>query len=55
MGEGNVFTGICLSTGGGIEGRGVWADPPSPTTGKQTVRILLECILVTGKILEFCY
>ena len=58
--EGNVFTGICLSTGvslsrgisvqwGLCPGGGVCLRQGDPQYGKeQTVRILLECILVGG-------
>ena len=47
LGQGNMFTDVCLSTGGG----GVWSggvpggDPPRRLL-LRAVRILLECILV---------
>ena len=60
---GYVFTSVCLSTGGGTHGRGhawqgrgvCYARPPadtmrySDTVNERSVRILLECILVTAR------
>ena len=57
--EGYVFTGVCLSTGGGSPSGGSLSrggglcqgDPPDrdpPYSNEQAVRILLECILVFG-------
>ena len=46
LGQGNIFTGVCLSTGG--EGVSLTETPPY---GKErAVRILFECILVHHKI-----
>ena len=43
LGQGNIFTGVCLSTGGrGFPDR----EPPPPYGKERPVRILLECILV---------
>ena len=91
MGEGNVFTGVCLSMGisafggrgsdfggrasvfggrgsawmwsawrrslpeGGLPERvrGLHADPPRDTVNWQSVRILLECILVSNAGVHF--
>ena len=60
MGEGNVFTGVCLFTSGGsaFGGKGsAWrgqtslhADPSRDTVNLRSVRILLECILVVKKL-----
>ena len=59
-----VFTGVCLSTGGGgaawyrgVHGRGVCISPArmlprqilGDTVNELAVRILLECILVMNK------
>ena len=54
MGEGYVFTGVCLFTGGWPTWTGGVASPweadpqtaPPPTVNRRSVRILLECILV---------
>ena len=47
-GEGDVFTGVRLSTGEGVWCRGgVWADPhPPPLQDGHCHASLLECILV---------
>ena len=51
--EGNVFTGVCLSTGWGLcsgglcLGGGVLCQGDPPYGNMQAVRILLECIFVT--------
>ena len=59
LGQGNIFTGVCLSTGGGVCFSACWDIPPGPdppnhppgsklqhTVNERPVRILLECILV---------
>ena len=46
--EGNVFTPVCLSTGGMAAPPHPWWRPP-----KRAVLILLECILVDGNILTY--
>ena len=59
LGQGNMFTGMCLSTGGvpGLGGLvpggaclgGAWWRPPRQPL-LRAVRILLECILVTKSV-----
>ena len=47
LGQGNMFTGVCLSTGGGVclvPGGAWWRHPVRLLL--RAVRILLECILV---------
>ena len=60
LGQGNVFTSVCHSVHGGSISEGVlhwgvggWADPPPhrilrDTVNEWAIRILLECILVSG-------
>ena len=60
LGQGNMFTGVCLSTGGGVPGPGGclvpggawWRSPPEQLL-LRAVRNLLECILVLHLKLHF--
>ena len=45
LGQGSMFTGVCLSTGGCLLRGGAWWRPPRRLL-LQAVRILMECILV---------
>ena len=68
LGQGNMFTGVCLSTGGVPGSEGVWSGgvawsrgggsgphgrPPQTATAADG-RILLECILVIVFFFHFC-
>ena len=47
LGHGNVFTPVCLFTGGVCLQGDLQADPPPlPELEKRAVRILLECFFV---------
>ena len=46
LGQGNMFTGVCLSTGGCLVQGGVETQPPPRRLLLRAVYILLECILV---------
>ena len=54
-GEGNVFVGVCLSTGGYIQDTPPCCSMDAPplarrqTVNRRSIRILLECILVSLK------
>ena len=58
LGQGNMFTGVCLSTvgclvpGGLVPVGGCLAETPRGRPLLRAVRILLECILVKSKIIH---